>query len=135
MRTLTNDPRDLEVLNLGSSATGHGPFVVRQEGYVRGREELGADRFFLRRDGVWVLNLAVCALPPDGQRAFFFESLGDVAALLEDLPTGPRVEPDIPPGLTRAAALAAFHRDDNLLWQRMTRASVHPLPGADSDRS
>ena len=53
MRTITNDNRDTQILNLGSGSE-RGPYLVTQTG-VAPRDSLPKTRMFvLRADGFWV---------------------------------------------------------------------------------
>ena len=62
MRILTNAYQDCELLNLGFNKNGRGPYVIRQDGIPPDSLEAQEDRFLLRKDGTWVLNITVYTL-------------------------------------------------------------------------
>jgi hypothetical protein len=53
MRTITNDYRDAQILNLGSGGE-RGPYLVTQTGVVPSDPMPKARMFVLRPDGRWV---------------------------------------------------------------------------------
>ena len=75
MAALSNDPARCEVMNLGWGTGGHGPYLVRQEGYELGSSTFKMQRFILQKDGRWLLNLAFVMLPEAEQEASFRSSM------------------------------------------------------------
>ena len=49
MAALSNDPARCELMNLGYEAQGHGPYLVRQEGYPPGSSDFRPQHFLLQR--------------------------------------------------------------------------------------
>lgn len=117
MRVLTNDYRDFELLNLGYQPDGRGPYVVRQEGIPPNSVTTEEDRFLLRKDGVWILNLAVFALPEKAQTEFLFQDVGEVFATVEKLVGIPTVEDQLPADKTPAELLEAMRTSQDRLWK------------------
>jgi hypothetical protein len=122
MRVLTNDYRDFELLNLGNQTDGRGDFMVRQEGIPPHRATIEQDRFYLRGDGVWVINLAVFALPEEEQARFLFPEIADVYATVEKLVGVPVVLDQLPEGKTHDELLAAMRASQDQLWRRVRSA-------------
>jgi hypothetical protein len=90
MRILTNDYRDCELLNLGTNANGHGPYVVRQDGVPPGSSSLQDDRFLLRKDGTWVLDVTAFTLPDKEGEQFVFQNAAELYATVQELVGNPR---------------------------------------------
>jgi hypothetical protein len=88
MRTITNDYRDTQVMNLGSGGD-HGPYIVTQTG-VAPRAELPKTRFYvLRPDGQWVdFNAYASQNKPEAMDEIVFASMAEVMTLFGRL-TGP----------------------------------------------
>jgi len=88
MRTITNDYRESQVLNLGPGGA-HGPYLVTQTG-VAPRDDLPRTKMFvLRPDGQWVdFNAYACQGKPEVMDTLVFESLAEVMKLFGRL-TGP----------------------------------------------
>jgi hypothetical protein len=85
MSALCNDPARCEVMNLAWGANGHGPYLVRQEGYEPGSSTFKMQRFILQKDGHWLLNLAFVMLTEAEQEAQLFHSLTEVLQIFESL--------------------------------------------------
>src|SRR5213079_742263 len=70
MRTISNNYRDVHVLNLGSGGE-RGPYLVTQTG-VSPNDPLAKERMFvLRPDGRWVdFNAYVCRDTPEAMETF-----------------------------------------------------------------
>jgi hypothetical protein len=105
-RLLTNDFIDFHLIDLGYNTHGHGPFILRQEGMAPNSPDLYDDRFLLRRDGTWVINLTFFQLSEADQQAFVFKDIPEVWATVEALPGTPVIEAHLPPGKSRAELLA-----------------------------
>ena len=91
MRTITNDYRDAQVLNLGASGE-RGPYLVTQTG-VAPRAEIPKTRMFvLRPDGQWVdFNAYACQGKPEALDEIVFPTMTEVMALFGKLTGPPRV--------------------------------------------
>jgi len=88
MRTITNDYRDVQVLNLGSGGA-HGPYLVTQTGVSPRAELPRTNMYVLRADGQWVdFNAYACQGKPEAMDELVFEAMGDVMRLFGRL-TGP----------------------------------------------
>jgi hypothetical protein len=119
MRTLTNDYRDCELLNLGFNQNGRGPYFIRQDGVPPGSLNSQEDRFLLRRDGTWVVNFAVFVMAEEEQRQFIYENVAEVFDTLDKLVGKPMAESQMPEGKSRAELLAALDTTTNRIWARV----------------
>jgi hypothetical protein len=119
MSAIANDYQRCELINLGYGPNGRGPYVIRQEGYPPGSLTFELDRYYLRSDGTWLINLAMFALPEKDKSHFVYTSVEDVVSLFEGLTGSPTVESHLPPDKSieelRAAAQATFTG----LWGRI----------------
>jgi hypothetical protein len=91
MRTITNDYRDAQVLNLGSSDSP-GPYLITQTG-VSPNDTVPKTRLFvLRPDGYWVdFNAYACQGKPEAMDEIVFDSMSAVIAKMGKLLGRPRV--------------------------------------------
>jgi hypothetical protein len=124
MRNLTNDYRDCELLNLGYNRDGRGPYILRQEGVPPDSVTAEEDRFLLRKDLTWVINLTVFTLPEKEQEQFIFKDIPEIYAAVEKLIGKPVVEDALPPGKSRAELSAAIETTVSKLWSRIRDARV-----------
>ena len=122
MRILTNAYQDCELLNLGFNKNGRGPYVIRQDGIPPDSLEAQEDRFLLRKDGTWVLNITVYTLSEKEQEQFIFQDAAELYATVEKLYGKPVVEAALPPGKSRAELLAAINTTISKVWSRMREA-------------
>ena len=131
MRVLTNDYKDCELLNLGTNSNGHGPYVVRQDGVRPGSSRSQEDRFLLRKDGTWVLNVTAFTLPEKEQEQFVFQNAAELYATVQELDGEPVVEDALPPGKSRAELNAAIETTISRVWSqiRAGRAKRLTMPG------
>ena len=127
MRTLTNLYQDFDLINLGYHSSGRGPYVIRQDGIPPGSETVEEDRFFLRNDGVWVINFSVGTLPEEVQNAFLLDEIADVQKLIESLSGKPIVQSEIPSGMTKDEILQAMEGTQSRIWQRIREAKASRL--------
>jgi hypothetical protein len=75
MRTITNNYRDAQVLNLGSDASA-GPYLVIQTGVSPTAQVPRTNMFVLRPDGCWVdFNAYACQGKPEAMDEIVFLSL------------------------------------------------------------
>ena len=127
MRTVTNDYRDCELLNLGTNANGHGPYVIRQVGVPPGSSSQ-EDRFLLRKDGTWVLDVTAFTLP---EEQFVFQNAAELYATVQELVGNPVVEDKLPPGKSRAELNAATETTISGVWSQIkeARAKRLTMPG------
>ena len=91
MAALCNDAARCEVMNLGWASGGHGPYLVRQEGYIPGGTDFRPQRFILQKDSRWLLNFAFVMLPEAGQEAQLFNSLGELSGFVDRLAGKPAI--------------------------------------------
>src|SRR5437016_10726562 len=74
MRTITNDYRDAQILNLGSGSE-HGPYLVTQTGVAPRAEIPKTHMFVLRPDGQWVdFNAYACQGKPEAMDEIVFST-------------------------------------------------------------
>ena len=96
------------MLNLATNANGHGPYVVRQDGVPLGSSSTQEDRFLLRKDGTWILDVTAFTLPEKEQEQFVFQNAAELYATVQELGGDPVVEDKLPSGKSRAER---SHRD------------------------
>src|SRR5688572_19010634 len=122
MPTISNNYQACELLNLGSNAGGRGPFIVRQVGSPPGSMTFEQDRFLLRKDGTWVLNLAVFVLPEKEKNEFLFGTSAGALGVLNALSGEPVVEAKMPEGKSREEIKAAAQSTLTGIWGQMQSA-------------
>jgi hypothetical protein len=122
MPTITNNYQNCQLLNLGYGPKGRGPFIVRQDGSPPGSLTFEQDRFLLRKDGTWVLNLAVFALSEKEKESFFYETSADALNVLNSLSGDPVVQAGLPAGKSREELKAAAQTTATGLWGRIRDA-------------
>jgi hypothetical protein len=125
--TLTNSHHNCELLNLGYGPNGRGPFLVRQEGSPPGSVTFKQERFLLRKDGTWVINLAVCALSEKEKENFLYEQSADALKLLDGMTGDPVVEADLPPGKSIEELTALTKSTITGLWGRIQGAKASKM--------
>jgi hypothetical protein len=122
MPAVSNDYTRCEMLNLGSAPGGRGPFAIRQEGSAPGSMTLVQERFLLRHDGVWVLNLTVLSLPEKEQEKFLYATSTDVMKALENLTGDPVVDDKLPEGKSKAQVMAEIETTASRLMSGLRNA-------------
>lgn len=128
MPVICNDAARCEVMNLAWGPGGHGPYLVRQEGYAPGSSTFKMQRFILQKDGRWLLNLAFVMLPEAEQEAQLFHSLKDVLVLLDQLAGQPvRADATLPPGTSADEILEQFEQCTHRILRGMRTCSTLPL--------
>ncbi|MEZ0276807.1 MAG: hypothetical protein ACAH88_18000 [Roseimicrobium sp.] len=123
MPALTNNYQSCELLNLGYGPGGRGPFLIRQEGSTPGSTTFQQERFLLRKDGTWVINLAVFTLSEKEQAQFLYDSSADALSVLDSLRGDPVVESAIPEGKSMEELRAAAQTTITGLWGRIQNAN------------
>jgi hypothetical protein len=114
MRNITNDYRDSQILNLGSS-TEPGPYLVTQTGCSPRAEIPRTNLYVLRPDGQWVdFNAYACQGKPEVIDALVFPSIVKVMELFGDLRGRPRVL-ELPIDKAGLEAWLARQKDQNPL--------------------
>jgi hypothetical protein len=109
MRELTNDYRDLQVINLDPHSGDPGPYLVTQSGTAQFNAECRESLFVLRPDGVWVdINAYLGEGTLDGLQAALFGNLAQVQALLDSLPSEAKVA-ELPVSEDGLATFLATH--------------------------
>jgi hypothetical protein len=127
MAALSNDPARCEVMNLGYGPQGHGPYLVRQEGYEPGSSTFKPQRFVLQKDGRWLLNLAFVMLPEPEQEKQLFHSLTDVLLFLDGLSDKPvQADGKLPPGTNPDEIMAHFEQCARRILRGMRTCTVTP---------
>ena len=123
MGLLTNNIAACEILNLETGTNRRGPYVVRQDGVAPRGTSVRSYRFLLRKDGVWVNNLAVFVLPEEEQEAqFTFASMAEVHALAGRLGGTPRAEAALPEGKSQEELLDAAKSTTSRVWKQIQSA-------------
>jgi hypothetical protein len=123
MAALTNDYQNCELLNLKYGSGGRGPFVVRQEGTPPGSVTFQPERFLLKKDGTWVINLAVFPLSEKDKEQFLFENAAEAMQLLAELRGDPLVDARLPSGTSVEQLKAAAQSTLTGIWARMQNAT------------
>jgi hypothetical protein len=78
MRTITNDYKDAQILNLGSEGE-HGPYLVTQTGIAPSDPLAKTCMFVLRPDGNWVnFNAYACRGKPEAIDEIVFSSMAKI---------------------------------------------------------
>jgi hypothetical protein len=91
MRTITNDYKDAQILNLGSESE-RGPYLVTQTGVAPSDAFLKTRMFVLRPDGQWVdFNAYACQGKPEAIDEIVFPSITRVMETFGKLFGRPRV--------------------------------------------
>jgi hypothetical protein len=91
MRTITNDYRDAQILNLGSTAE-KGPYLVTQTGVNPNESMPKAHMFVLRPDGKWAdFNAYACQGKPEAMDELVFGSMAEVMTAFGKLMGKPRI--------------------------------------------
>lgn len=91
MRTITNNYRDSQVLNLGSDRS-NGPYLVTQTGVSPTAQIPRTHMFVLRPDGCWVdFNAYACQGKPEAMDEIVFPSLPRVIETFGKLFGPPRI--------------------------------------------
>lgn len=124
MGKLSNHYEKCELLNLGYGPKGRGPFLIRQDAYLPASESLKEDRFLLRKDGTWVLNLAVFVLPEKEKEQFLYESRAEAVKMLQGLPFDPVAEDSLPADKSRAELARAAESAISGMWGRIRAAKA-----------
>ena len=128
MSALCNDPARCEVMSLGYGPQGHGPYLVRQEGYEPDSSTFKPQRFILQKDGRWLLNLAFVMLPEAEQEAQLFHSLTEVLLLFDEIASQPvRADASLPAGANADEILAHFERCTHRILRGMRSCSATAL--------
>jgi hypothetical protein len=128
MAQLCNDPARCEVMNLGWATGGHGPYLVRQEGYEPGSSTFKPQRFILLKKGRWLLNLAFVLLPEAEQEAQLFHSMNEVVRFLDSLAAAPlQCDAALPVGVSEAEILQQFEKCTRRILRGMSRCAVEPI--------
>ncbi|MBE2285459.1 MAG: hypothetical protein IAE77_18505 [Prosthecobacter sp.] len=128
MPVICNDAARCEVMNLAWGPGGHGPYLVRQEGYAPGSSTFKMQRFILQKDGRWLLNLAFVMLPEAEQEAQLFHSLTEVLQMFEGLSSKPvSAHAHLPAGANADEILAHFEQCTHRILRGMRTCSTVPL--------
>ena len=91
MRTITNDYRDSQILDLGSGVE-KGPYLVTQTGVSPNDAVPKTHMFVLRPDGKWVdFNAYACQGKPEAMDELIFRSMPEVMTAFGKLAGKPRV--------------------------------------------
>ena len=70
----------------------NGPYLIAQEGYAPGDPAMRSGEYLLGRSGAWLGTHWFIRLPvPERRQEFFFSTVAEVMALMEDLPSAARV--------------------------------------------
>jgi hypothetical protein len=91
MRTITNDYKDAQILNLGSGGE-RGPYLVTQTGVSPNDPMPKTHMFVLRPDGCWVdFNAYACQGKPEAMDEIVFSTIAKVMETFGRLLGRPRV--------------------------------------------
>lgn len=122
MPTLTNSYDNCQLLNVGDGPQGRGPFIIRQQGSAPGSMTLDQNRYFLRKDGTWVLSLAVYILSEAEQEInFLYSTSADAMKQLSSLTGDPVVDDTLPPDKSAEELIRAAEKTIVGLWGHLNR--------------
>lgn len=122
MPTLTNSYDNCQLLNVGDGPQGRGPFLIRQQGSAPGSMTLDQNRYFLRKDGIWVLSLAVYILSDaEQEKGFLYPTSTDAMNQLSSLTGDPVVDETLPPDKSAEELMRAAEKTITGLWGHMNR--------------
>lgn len=107
MRMLTNDSRDFLLVNLGFAENGRGPYAIRQDGIAPGSMTQSEDRYFLRKDGTWMLNF-VLYLDESKVPEFLYENIAEAHERILSLTGKPAAMDQLPEGATKDDVMRAM---------------------------
>ena len=128
MSALSNDPTRCEVINLGWASSGHGPFLIRQEGHAPGGEGFQSQHYILQKDGRWLLNLKYGMLSEQEQENALFHHLPEVMSLLDRICSLPvQADARLPANCNPSEILASFERCTHRILKGMRSGTVSPL--------
>lgn len=88
----TNDINEVRVTNLDPTNGRHGPFIVVQSGVDPEDPSQIEQNYMLKKNGHWVEQIALMALPPKEQEEAFFDSLSEIIKLGQSLPANPQFD-------------------------------------------
>jgi hypothetical protein len=89
---LTNDYKSCHVFDLEPATRRSGPYIVVQTG-VDAEDATQQERLYLlRQDGVWVDYLTQSIHHPEARAQLCFETMAEIMALLDSLPSEARME-------------------------------------------
>lgn len=127
MSALSNDPALCDVIDLCWEAGGHGPYLVRQEGYVPGSTHFRQQHFVLQKSGLWLINLAFVMLPEAEQEKQLFRSLSELISCFEAISAKPaRADDKIPNGLSGDEIMSHFESCTNRILRGIRDGRVVP---------
>lgn len=128
MPAISNDIQRCEVMNLAWASDGHGPYLIRQEGYPPSSTDFKPQRYLLQKDGRWLLNLAFGLLSEAEQEAQLFHSLKEVLLLLDRIASHPvRIDQALPPHIQSDEILRQFEQCTHRILRGMRDCTPQPL--------
>ena len=89
---------------------------------------LQQDPYLLRKDGVWVINLAVFSLSEEEQSKFLYANSVEAITALNNLLGKALVESHLPAGVTREQALAGAETTASRLLRGIKGAKSFQVP-------
>lgn len=111
VKSLSNRPDDFEIVNLKWNDSGRGPYLVRQDGSPPSDERvLPEERFFLMKDGTWMLNVTFCNLPEKDRSRGIYQSVDEIFAIIGTLRSTPVVDDRLPEGMSAESLIAGMGR-------------------------
>lgn len=121
MPSLTNFVDQCDLLNLAFESNGRGPYALRQDGSPPDRMPPKQERYLLRKDGTWVLNLTAFSLPEEEiKKQFLYRDIPELFAVIHECGSKPVVaEGKLPADKTEAEVLAALQSTASKLIARI----------------
>lgn len=128
MPLISHQPDRFQLINLRLNKDGKGPFMIRQEGYPPGSTNMANHRYFLLKDGSWMLNYAFFLLDEKEQEEHFLPELEDVFEAIDKL-AGKRVvvHDKLPEGSTKESILRGVRETGSHLLRRLHEAHGHEI--------
>lgn len=125
---LSHHPDRFQLVNLRLQKDGKGPYMIRQEGYAPGSTSMANHRFFLLKDGTWLLNYAFFMLDEKEQETHFLADLEEVFETVDQL-AGKSVvaQEKLPEGATKESIMQAVRQTGSRVLQRLHEAHGHEI--------
>ena len=83
MRALTNSYHDCQLVDVGAHAGRRGPFIILQSGFDPEDLYMCESVFYLRRDGLWIDEIAQMGRPDDERMLILYEDAEEAARALQ----------------------------------------------------
>ena len=111
VKWLSNHPNDFEIVNLKWNDSGHGPYLVRQDGCPPSDDSVPPEgRYFLMKDGTWMLNITFCNLAEKDRDRGLYATVEEIFTTIDSLESSPSVDLHLPEGMSRESMIEGMSR-------------------------